>query len=346
MATRTITTSMTILAALAMLALAGCSSDDGDPTAPGGGSAVTFTDYASRLSAVAPPEFTSLSKAGSDSGYGSWVNGDFPLLGKAVGNAQSDEPMSLYRNLNTLDQTITMIEGLVAQGEGEVDAENPEGGTQTGTFTVDTLTAPVAIPAAAQGALGFAQIQLQQVARFAMEAGGYEVHLAWAQTATDESVLTWMNEGTGGAAIFYATHDLASDHVEIRGITYKEDAAETASWIYRIGTSGADNTAFTYNMAWYSSTMGENPGLGCVQGSGDRDAAFGLRFHQYRAPWTRGQYDWLVLEQLFGPAGGETYADLNVDGQYPAAHADLIDEAAMFVYDDMPHALFASPFAN
>ncbi|MFN2370920.1 MAG: hypothetical protein ABR506_07165 [Candidatus Krumholzibacteriia bacterium] len=336
MAMRAITTIMTILAALALLALAGCSSDDGDPTAPGG-STVTFTDYASRLSAVAPPEFTSLSKAGADSGYGWWMNGDYPLLGKAVGNALSDEPMSLYRNLNTLDATIAMIEGLVAQGEG---------GTGTGTFTVDTLTAPVAIPAGAQGALGFAQIELQQVARFALATGGYEVHLAWAQTETDESVLTWMNEGADGATIFYATHDLQTDHVEIRGATYKEGQDETASWIYHIGTADADNSAFTYNMAWYSSTMGDTPGLGCVQGSGDRDTVFGLRFHQYRAPWSSGQYDWQVLEQLFGPVGAEPYADLNVDGQYPAAHAGLIDEAAMFLYDDMPHALFASPFAN
>lgn len=70
-----------------------------------------------------------------------------------------------------------------------------------------------------------------------------------------------------------------------------------------------------------------------------------MRYHQYRAPWSRGQYDsWGPYEQLFGPVGDNPYADLNEGGVYPVAHADLIDETAMFVYDDFPTGRFASPF--
>ncbi len=339
----------TALATLALIALAGCSSSDSNPATPNPTTPVTFSDYAAAVAAVAPAEFTRLSSPGkaTSGNYGVWTTGDYPLLGKAIGNAASDEPMSLYRNLNTLQWTVAVIEAVMAQGEGTVEATSPEGDTVSGDLVIRDLTAPVAIPAECRGALGIDELDLQQSCRLVVGDSMLAVAFGYAKTETRETILSWTREGDEATDLFYATKDLVTGAVTIRGAFHKVTTAETASWIYAIGTAGADNTEFTYNMAWYSSGMGQDPGLGCVQGSGDKDVRFGLRYHQYRAPWTRGQYDPTgPFEQLFGPVGDDQYADLNVDGAYPAEHAGLIDEDGMFVYGDMPHAKFASPFGD
>ncbi len=329
-----------------LIAFVGCSQDDSTPTAPAGNNeTVVFSDYAAALAAVVPPEFTGRAKAAGN--YSIWIDGDYPLLGKAIGNAQSDEPMSLYRNLNTLESTVELIEQVLAQGEGQVEANDPDGNPVNANLVVEDLTAPVAIPVECQGALGFDELTLAHVCRLSADGDTMALNFGYTRTEARETILSWNQEGTEATSIFYATKDVASGEIEIRGAFYKVTTAETASWIYAIGTAGDDNTQFVYNMAWYSDGMGDAAGLGCVQGSGDRNESFGLRYHQYRAPWTRGVYDaWGPFEQLFGPSGDNPYADLNVDGEYPTDRAGLIDEDAMFVYDDMPHAFFASPFGE
>ena len=120
-----------------------------------------------------------------------------------------------------------------------------------------------------------------------------------------------------------------------------------ASWAYEIGTSGDDNQDFTYNMAWYS--YGEFPGpegtpgslLGCVNGSGNKESRFALRYHQYsNGDWTNLDEGTGPFEQLFGPG----YSDLN--SEWETYGPDLIDVDAMYHNSDLPSGTFPSPYAE
>ncbi len=339
-------TKLLTLSLLLALALAGCSSDDADdPASPNVPEAVEFADYAAAMAAVMPPEFTGAAKA--EGNYTMWTEGQYSILGKAIGNAESDEPMSLYRNLNTLQSTISMIEQFAAMGEGEFTGEGPDGFMHTVIITQEDLTQPVAVPAECRGILDVDAMPIEHVIKLEVPDAQIVMHLGYVQSEDAEVVVTWQDEHGEATAFSVAVLDLGTGAVTILGAFYKVTEQETASWIYDISTTGEDNTEFVYNMAWFSSNMGDEGGLSCVNGSGDKDVAFGMRYHQYRAPWIRGQYDtYGPYEQLFGPVGDNPYADLNVDGQYPDNRASLIDEDAMFVYDDMPHAFFASPFGE
>lgn len=339
---------------LALLLCAGCGSDDG--TAPGntggtdGGTAVDFSDYGALIKAVAPPAYTAVGKAGTGEkvagNYTTWVDGQYSLLGKVIGSPGCDEPMSLYRNLDNVDMWVGMIEEAMMAGPGDVDGESPEGEPVSGQFQVIPLTAPVVLPASCQAAVGMSEVALDTLCRFTDGSGGMAVDLGYAVSATREQLLCWHDEGGIGTELFYAERDLTTGQVVLRGAFWKDDGNEVAAWIYDIGSAGADNQEFVYNMAWYSSIMGDTPGLGCINGSGNRDDLFGLRYHQYRSPWERGAYDdWGPFQQLFGTVDGQSYADLNESGEYPAAYEGLFDVDAMFVYADMPQARFASPFS-
>jgi hypothetical protein len=339
------------LTLLLALALAGCSSDsDDNPADPGDQTptVVDFSDYAAALAAVVPPEYQGVGKSAMIAGnYTMWTEGDYPILAKAIGNAESDEPMSLYRNLTEVQYFISMIEQASLLGEGVTYAPGPDGNYYMATITIDDLTTPIDVPEGCRVVMGAETIQLTRVFKIDVPEAGMQIHVGYLQNQQTETIVTWRNEGGIGTAFSCATKNLTTGAISIRGAFYKVTPAETASWIYDIATAGDDNTEFVYNMAWYSSTMGDAGGLSCVNGSGDKDVAFGLRYHQYRAPWTRGVYDqWGPYEQLFGPVGDNPYADLNVSDEYPAEYANLLNEPAMFVYDDMPHAMFASPFAT
>lgn len=341
-------TTQTALALLAAV-LAGCSSDDGpsEPTIQPP-TAVDFSDYSAALAAVLPPEFDGTGKADKVEGnYGMWTEGQYAILGKAIGSAQSDEPMSLYRNLNDLQQAISMIEQVSQAGAGTFSGPGPDGLMHTVTVEIVDLTEPVAVPAECRGVVNAETLTLTRAYKLSVPDAQIVVHLGYTQNAYGETVVTWQDEQGEGNAFSVATKNLATGAISIRGAFYKVTDQETASWIYDIATAGDDNTEFVYNMAWYSSTMGDEGGLGCVGGSGDKDTQFGLRYHQYRAPWTRGIYDaYGPYQQLFGPVGDNPYADLNEGGEYPSTAVSLIDETTMFVYDDMPHDFFASPFGE
>jgi hypothetical protein len=344
--------SMALLLALApllALTLTGCSSDDpaADPTGPAP-TVVQFSDYAAAMAAVIPSEFQAVAKSDKIAGqYAMWTEGQYPILGKAIGSALSDEPMSVYRNLNTLQWTIESIEGFALLGEGASSIEGPDGVMYPVTIVIDDLTAAIAVPTECRAVIGADEIALERAFKVVVQDVAMVLHLGYAQTEQAETIVVWQDEQGQGNAFSVATKNLVSGAISIRGAFYKVTEQETASWIYDIATAGADNTEFVYNMAWYSDQMGDASGLSCVSGSGDKNASFGLRYHQYRAPWVRGEYDvWGPYQQLFGPGGGNPYADLNVGGEYPAEQAALIDEAGMFVYDDMPHDMFASPFGQ
>ncbi|MFH1843714.1 MAG: hypothetical protein ABIF77_10970 [bacterium] len=338
---------ISMLLGLLVLVAVGCS-DSGDPATPTGGGdnngiEVEFSNYAQLITAVAPPEYEPGAAQSKDLSI--WTDGDYSLLGKVIGSAECDEPMSLHRNLNFIDFVVETLEMALANGEGVGVGETPEGYPVTATITIDELTEPVMIPEMCRRVIGLDQVELQTVCKFNVATLAIEVHFGFAQTAERELILAWEDELGIATNLMYASHDLVTDQVIIRAVFWKTTGSEITSWVYDIGTAGEDNSEFTYNMAWYSDQFGDSAAVACVNGSGDRDTRFGLRYHQYRAPWSRGQYDsWGPYEQLFGPVGDNPYADLNESGEYPVAHADLIDEAAMFVYDDFPTGRFASPF--
>jgi hypothetical protein len=336
-----------ILALLLALALAGCGSDDpATPPAPDP-TAVQFSDYAAAIAAVVPPEFQGTTKSDKVVGdYSMWTEGQYPILGKAIGSAENGQPMSLYRNLNELQWAIELLEQFAALGEGEFSLEGPDSLMYAVTVAIDDLVAPVVVPVECRAVIGADEIALERVYKLTVPDVLLALHLGYAQTDTSETVVTWQDDRGEGTAFSVATKNLLSGEISIRGALYKVVEQETASWIYDIATAGDGNTEFVYNMAWYSSNCGGEGCLSCVNGRGDKNVRFGLRYHNYNAPWTRGEYIQAPCEQLFGPVGDNPYADLNQSGNYPAEYGNLIDEASMYVYGDMPHGLFESPFGQ
>lgn len=337
-----------ILMIIGLGAVAGCGGSDSTTPldTPPDPQAVTFSDFAALIEAVAPPAFEPSAKAAPVEGnYAMWTEGEYALLGKVIGSPDCDEPMSLYRNLNTLDGSISLIEMAMASGEGPTEVQSPEGQTISSVIEIVQLTEQVAIPADCQGALGVAAVDLETMCRISIPDLDMVLEMGFSVTDSTETVLCWQNEGSIGTSLFYATRNLETNQVGLRGAFWKDTGEEVASWIYDIGSAGADNEDFVYNMAWYSSTMGDSPGLGCVNGSGNRNDTFGLRYHQYRDPWIRDAYDvWGPYQQLFGQVEAIPFCDMNDGGVFPDEYSHFFNIEEMFIYADMPLGLFDSPF--
>lgn len=356
------------LALIAMIALTGCSSDSGDnPTDPGQQntdydgifSSFQFHDFGAFARQVLPPPFEGTAKSFVDP----WRDGEYPLLGKVF---SQDEPMSIHRNIDDHDMMMDQIDemiGMVANYEAHhdtlPDAPFPVSDTEHGNGTMTLVfiqpTTPVAVPAVCQTVFGQTAISVENVIQMTME---YDDGFTWESPyfgfsvgGQVETLYYWavgMSEaGTPeGSQLFYATRDTLTEAIEIAGSYFKEDGPgdeERCNWVYHM--TGNSQLEFTYNMGWYS----ENPQFqlfGCVQGSGDKDEEFGLRYHEYND--TTGWVDYFVdsvSEDIFGPVDGDPFASIPPENRAGTLE-DYVDPNVMYVVGDSPLEDIPNPFAG
>ena len=333
-----------LICTLALMALViGCSDDDTTPTSPSGGSGgLNFTEFGDLVQEIAPPIYDAPVTAPGDPDS-MWTEGDYALLGKVFGE---DEPMSLYSNIEALDQAIAMLE----EAFGVYDSLNiaddssyvPEAGV---TVTTDSLTSITPIPVEAQSVFGFAAIDLDRVFKMQVISGSdtMQYHVGYKLTAINESYLSWFS-GTNSSAgahetnLYHASLDLTDSSLQIHGVFFKIDSQETATWAYEIQT--IDESDFAYRMAWFSDMWGDTTGVGSVIGGGNSDTLFAMKYRQW-SPANEVEYDTMyALDQMFDSAytylGSTIATGLN----------EFVVEDSMFTYSDQPTDYLPSPWAD
>lgn len=359
------------LAMAAMLAFVACSSDSGDdptgpndpddPVDPGDGvfAGVTFHDFGEDARRVLPPVYAQ-SKVGADSTM--WNEGDFALLGKVF---SEHEPMSIHSNIALHDEIMMEIDDVLTEiaayeaEDGEVPTEpipfDNEYGTGTLTFNFAEPTAPIAVPAVCQTVFGCETVAVDYVVQYTVEMQGGETfespYFGFTTGGDSETVYYWA-VGYGedgepeGSQLFYAVKDTVTGDFDIAGAYFKNDGPgdeERCNWVYHV--TGNDAMQFTYNMGWYA----ENPDFemfACVQGSGNKDVEFGLRYHEYKddTGWDSFEED-MVLEDIFGPIDDDPYAFIP-EGERAGTIDDYVDETVMYHRDDSPLADIPNPFLD
>ena len=359
--------SLVAILAMLMLGLTACSSDDSsDPSDPGNPNnpgtitgSLDFADYGAAARQVLPPVYTgSAGKA-----FDIWRGGDFSLLGKVF---SEHEPMSIHANIANHDDVMMQIEEMllsVAEYEaeyGELPSEpiafdDPQYGSGTMFVQLLEAPAPIAVPSVCQTVFGVTEVAVDYLMHIevTMDAGATWISPYFGFSASDSAQVLYYwdvnrdeTETANGSMLFYATKGASDGAFTIAGATFKPDGPgeeERCNWVYNL--TGNDAFEFTYNMGWYSESP-EFQLFGCIQGSGDKDLEFGLRYHQYTD--TSG---WDVIDdfaginlEIFGPVGDDPYASID-EASRNGTFADYIDESVMYVRDDSPLAEIPNPFA-
>lgn len=327
---------------ICVLALA-CSDSSTNNEQNPSGLDITLSSYTALVEAIAPPRFeggSGLAKpAIMDSVWLYGYNGEYPLLGKVFGE---DEPMSLYRNLDVLDETIDMINSALESGTDTL-TEQEGGETYHGAVLVEEIDGPIEIPEQCQAVLGAEPLTLDyHVAFNIIEMPEMDLEAGIQVTATEEQVICYqrmptaywdpeMTEGTE-SNLFWATRNLTTDAVEIRCVFYKDYGDSTcAIWVYNIKTVGESD--FQYRMSWYSNEESVPEGmLGCIIGGGNKDEQFALRYRDFNPPET----PYNDVSQLFGP----NYSD---EGDVTEEFEDYVDDTNFFGYEDLPTEILSNP---
>lgn len=330
-----------------MLAL-GCSNDS-NVTSTGGGDnpEVTLSKYSDLVEAIAPPVFSGggafsrLFKPTDDSI--SWWYGDYCLLGKVF---SEDEPMSLYRNTEELDNAVEFINTAIENGITDTSFTHED---DSGSVAIEIaeLTEAVVIPENCRGILKMDSLELDYFVEFALDSMDLLYQAGFKKNDTDEYFLTYFSAPYQSAeypdgeesAIFYAHRDLSTDAIDIRGVFYKDygDVDETkAIWGYHIKTVNDDD--FDYSMSWYSNELPDDQDLlGCIIGGGDKDTEFILRYRQCVPADTNVFDENYIMDRKFG----SNYTDLGTD--LSSFWTDLYPTDSMYTYDDLPTELLTSP---
>lgn len=358
------------LAATALMVVVACSSSDdgGTPTDTGGlpedydgvFADLQFNDFGADARQVLPPRYTRILKTVVED---IWRDGDYPLLGKVF---SSDEPMSIHRNLDDHEMMMTELGYMidhVAEYEAHHDTLPDEPFTfedeqyGTGTMTVNFIqpTAPIAVPDVCQTVFGCSQVTVENVLQVSVAFTGGETYASpyfgFTVGGDVETLYYWTigraEDGSPeGTQLFLAVKDTGQETFEIAGSYFKEDGPgdeDRCNWVYHM--TGNSDEEFTYNMGWYSECP-EFQLFGCVQGSGDRDQEFGLRYHEYND--TTGWIDFFedsVSEEIFGPVGGDPYASIPPENRMRGLD-DYIDPGVMYLVDDSPLEDIPNPFAG
>ncbi len=330
---RTVLQSIALLASVLMLV--GCSSDDAtNPTGTTGDntSSVSFTPFTDLVEDIAPPVFVGASLSPVDS---MWNTGDYSLLGKVFGQ---DEPMSLYSNLEELDNAIELINELLkVDDSGNYLADSS-------WVVISNLTLPTTIPVGAQVVFGFTEIDVDDLVKFSPPTySDMEYHIGFTLTDTTQSVLTYFTaptfDGEGTESfIYYAYANLVDSSVEIKGVFFKDYGNSTsARWVYDIGS--VNESDFAYRMSWFSDEMQTFSLLGCIIGGGNKDTEFALRYREYNPADSADYTAESELQQVFGPNYGEGTGLIST-------YADYLNESLIFTYSSMPDTLLPSPWAE
>ncbi|MBD3168373.1 MAG: hypothetical protein GF307_02745 [candidate division Zixibacteria bacterium] len=322
--------------------------DDGDGDGSGGID-VTFTRYTQLVQEIAPPAYTSgggLLKpyAPADSvpnADSMWWATDSPMLEKIFG---TEEPTSLYRNINELDELVEQCEMLADSGSGTYDVYmEEEGDTVSVECVVESLTAKVPVPEQCQPVLGRDSLDLDYYVGCEIEEYDLFHHTAFKVTATEEWFYTYFSMpkfGPGGgleSSLNLAYRNHVTDSIDIKAVffKYQNNMADTVMWVYNILTVDSDN--FKYKMTSYSDEEGYTRSLGCTIGGGDKDSEFVLRFRSYQPPDAAEPDSNWQADQVFGPSYSDLGQNLsqNYLNEYPLTE--------MYGYDDLPTGLLTSP---
>jgi hypothetical protein len=300
---------------------------------------ITLSSYTELVEAIAPPLYDNGGAAKTAVIDSIWTEGEYALLGKVFGE---DEPMSLYRNLATLDDQIDMINEMLASDQDSI-TEEQGGETYHGYFQITELTDPVEIPLQAQAILGNDPIDLDYRVNYGVtELPEMALEAAFSIDTTEETVLCyqrmptslWDSQYPDGTEsnLFLAHRDLTTDSIYIKCVFFKDYGDSTSAiWGYEIMTIGTSD--FQYRMSWYSNEESVPDGfLGAIIGGGNKDELFALRYQGYHPVDTL--YD--DISQLFGI----NYSD---EGDITTAFEDYVDDALFFMYDDLPTEILTNP---
>ncbi len=326
-----------LLTAFVFILFIGCS-DDSSVNNPTGNTnnytAVNFSQVTDIVKKVAPPVFTA--PVAAPSNIDDWTSGSYPLLGKVFG---TDEPMSLYSNLNSLDETINMIEGVLqVDDSGNYLADSTYA-------TITELTTPTNITGVAANVLGFTSVDLNMLVNFTSPDNSDGVYkFGFTLNDSIQTVLTYYSGPSYGSDtntvesfLCYARASLIDSTVDIKGVFFKDYGNQTsARWVYDIQTT-IDST-FTYRMSWYDDDFGGVSGLGCIVGGGNKSTEFAMKYRQYR-PADSSDYDnFYMFDQMFGP----NYSDLGTS--ISTGYDSYTNDNLIFTLSYMPTALLTSPF--
>lgn len=361
MSTKTMLTLLAIAAAIGLGACSDGSSDSRDPQDPGDDTllgSLVLNDFGADARRVLPPIYDNLGLKRVDD---LWHDGEYALLGKVFGE---DEPMSIHRNVQDHEAIMVEVETMLAMisayeaeyGEiptGPIPFDNDQYGS--GTVALQFVATPPAIPvpAVCQTVFGRTSVTVDYALQVEVAIDGgptYTSPYLGLSARDDAQVLYYWRVGTdelgepNGSQLFLAIKDTATGAFEIAGSYFIPDGPgdeNECNWVYHL--TGNPDDEFTYNMGWYSSSPAFQL-FGCVQGSGDKDVEFGLRYHQYTdtTGWDTID-DQFTSEEVFGPVGDDPYAYID-EANRAGSLADYIDASIMFVRDDSPLAEIPNPF--
>ena len=296
--------------------------------------AANFSLLTDIVKKAAPPVFTA--PVAAPSNLGDWTGGSYPLLSKVFG---TDESMSLYSNLNSLDETINMIEQVLqVDDSGNYLADSTYA-------TITNLTIPTNITGIAADVFGFTTVDLNMLVNFTSPENSQAIYnFGFTLNDSIQTVLSYysgpsygQDSGTVESFLCYAQTSLIDSTVDIKGVFFKDYGNQTsARWVYDIQTT-IDST-FVYRMSWYADDFGDTSGLGCIIGGGNKSTEFAMKYRQFR-PADSSAYDsFYMFDQMFGP----NYSDLGTT--ISSAYNSYTDENRIFTLSYMPTAILTSPF--
>ncbi len=346
---------MMLLCLTAMAATLSSCSDDDDPTIPGGGEqAFAVNDFAQDMRDVLPPEFVAepFAKGIEDD---PWLEGDHPLLGKVIGSEDDlDNPTCIYHNVTFIDFYQDCLETVLAAEApaGTLTVATPMGWDVSIAYQLHAVPATIALPVGCRGQFGVDSVDIDGHVTFSgvLDCPDFPdpmpmaLQIGWAQEGDVQDLLVFLELTGESVSLTLSSKNEADGGFRVCAADVGQHAASGEIYGHWHEVGGLADGGFVYNMAWYSNQAGDGECFCCVNGSGDADAEFGLRFHQLDAlnDWVGIDPNWGPFERIFGLRDGDPYADVSAEAQYPISH--YVDNDAMYGHDEVCTAVFDSPF--
>lgn len=335
--------------------LSSCSDDDDSPTLPGGDDqAFVVNDFAQDMRDVLPPEFTAPAPAkGVEDDP--WTGGDHPLLGKVIGNEDDlDNPTCIYHNITFIDFYQECLATVLAadSDSDSMTVATPMGWDMTIAYQRHAGALTVSVPEGCRAQFGVDSVALDGYVTFSgiMDCPDFPdpmpllLQIGYAQDGDVQELLVCLELTGESIALMRSTKDASDGGFHVSAADLGTHAANGETYGHWHDVDGLADGRFVYNMAWYSDQAGDCECFSCVNGSGDADAEFGLRYHQLDAlnGFVGIDQNWGPFERIFGPRDGDPYADITAEAQH--AIDFYADPDAMFEYGEVCTAAFDSPF--
>lgn len=303
---------------------------------------IDFAGFIDLVEEIAPPVYNAPIGAPAGESDSMWNTGENSLLGKVFSET---EPMSLYANMNNLDNFLSQISEMSSYIENIETANDTIitiEGQQGFTIELVNLTSATVIPETYIEVFWTTSFELDQLIKLEQTGGNnpYSMHCGYTLTETSQTILVYhtMSDGTiDESSLFYAHVNLVDSSIAIRSTFYKGYGDNTtARWVYQIFT--VDESNFGYRMSWYADLEASSL-LGCIVGGGNKDDEFAMLYRQFIPADTAEWDSSFVLDQIF---------DANF-GLLPLPEWGLgtaVYEGDIFTYDAMPSNLILSPWTE